>query len=125
MGDALKGDRRNGYLDGSMVKEFEVGFKPQFVFFNTLFLFIFLLLRKYGQKQENYDILLKVYIGLSCIFFFMFQIPYSDRWGVMSWMFIPFLLAPVFGENGKYKTSLVAVLFLSTLFIIFQTMYYK
>lgn len=125
IGKLFQGDRRDSYLNGDMLKEYNVGFKPQFVAFNTIFLIIFLLLRKYGQKQNNYDILLKAYIGMSCVFFLMFQIPYSDRWGVMSWMFIPFLFAPVFGENGKYRTSIAAILFLVCLFIIFQTMYYK
>jgi hypothetical protein len=121
----FQGDRRNGYLDGSMAKEFEVGFKPQFVVFNTVFMILFFLLRKYGQKQEQYDVLFKTYIGISCLFFMMFQIPYSDRWGIMSWSLIPFLFAPAFAENGQYKTSTAAVLVMSVLFIIFQTMYYK
>ncbi len=124
-GKLFEGDRRNDYLNGAMDKEFSIGFKPQFVIFNTLFLLIFFLIRKYGQKQEHYDILLKTYIGISCIFFMMFQIPFSDRWGVMSWVLIPFLFAPVFAENGQYRTSIVSVLFLAIIFVIFQSMYYQ
>lgn len=121
----FQGDRRNNYLDGTMAKEFEVGFKPQFVAFNTVFLILFFLLRKYGQPQKHYDVLLKTYISISCIFFMMFQIPYSDRWGVMTWALIPFMFAPVYAENGRYRTSTIGVLVMIVLFIIFQTMYYK
>ncbi|WP_124640043.1 MULTISPECIES: EpsG family protein [Amniculibacterium] len=125
LGDVFAGDRKSKYIDGSFDKEFSIGFKPQFVIFNTLFLLIFFLIRKYGQKQENYDVLFKTYMALSMMFFMMFQLPFSDRWGVMSWMFIPFLLAPAFAENGQYRTSIVSVLFLAIIFVIFQSMYYQ
>lgn len=92
-------ERRVGYLSDDGAEFYEVGFKPQFVIFNTLFLFLFLYIRENildFYLKDKYSILLGYYIISSIIFFMAFDIAFSDRWGLFSWLSIPFLVIPLF-----------------------------
>ena len=114
-------ERRSGYLDTSdFSDEYSIGFKPQFVAFNTIFLIIFLLIRKYVLTSKEYDYMLKYYLLSSSLFYMAFQLPYSDRWGIMSWIILPLMLAPLFRDNGKQKFAILTVLFLVSVFVFFQ-----
>lgn len=114
-------ERRSSYLDVSdFTDEYSIGFKPQFVAFNTIFLVIFLLIRKYLITSKEYDYMLKYYILSSAFFYMAFQLPYSDRWGIMSWIILPFLIAPLFRNNGKRKFAILTLLFLIGVFVFFQ-----
>lgn len=106
-------DRRVGYLTNESMS-YEIGFKPQFVLFNTFFLFIFYFIFKYLDfiNKDKYLILLKYYIILSIIFFLCFQIPYSDRIGLFSWMMLPILMAPCFSSKSKYSFMAIIVMIL-------------
>jgi hypothetical protein len=115
-------DKRMSYLS-SDVSHYEVGFKFQFTIFNSIFLIIFILLRRIN-KDRKYELLLKYYILASFVFFMTFQIPFSDRWGLFSWFFIPLLLSPVFSiYQRKYKLSVITVLFLIFIFVFFNVLY--
>ena len=114
-------ERRSSYLIDDF-DEYTVGFKPQFVLFNSIFLILFIYFNKI-EKNDYYTNLLKYYIFMSAIFFMMFQIPYSDRWGIMSWCVIPLLFAPMF-KVDESKISIKAtssILFLIFVFIFFQS----
>lgn len=121
IGFLLLDERRGGYLEGND-SSYSVGFKPQFVAFNTIFLILFIYLNKF-EKNDFYENLLKYYILISAVFYMMFQIPFSDRWGVMSWCVIPFLFAPMFKvyQNRISFRATFSVLFLMFIFIFFQT----
>lgn len=114
-------NRRASYLNGKMENLYEIGFKPQFVAFSSLFLLISIWIRKFIDVDlEKYDLQIKLYICLNCVFFMMFQIPFSDRWGIMAWLFIPFLLSPMFVVKERPKTAFVTVLLLIMIFITFN-----
>lgn len=121
IGFLLVDERRGGYLDGNDFS-YSIGFKPQFVLFNSVFLVLFIYLNKI-QEGEFYKGLLKYYIVISSIFFMMFQVPFSDRWGVMSWCVIPFLLGPMFKiyQNKLSFKATFSVLFLIAVFVFFQS----
>lgn len=114
-------ERRSSYLDVSNFDGFyNIGFKPQFVVFNTVFLIVFLLIKKHVYSSKEYIYMLKYYLLSSSLFFMVFQLPYSDRWGIMSWVIIPFLLLPLFKNNNQYKLATFTLLFLTSIFIFFQ-----
>lgn len=110
-------DKRTAYLAGES-EEYNIGFKPQFVAFNTLFLFISLHVRKNlidSKLLKVYTRLIFYYIFASITLFFAFQFAYSDRWGLFSWISIPFLLAPLFYSpymKGHIKIHFVFMLIL-------------
>lgn len=108
------------YGDGGET-DYTVGFKIQFIAFNTFFL---ILARKiYKVKLCNdykYEILLKSYILLSSIFFISTVIPYSDRIGLYSWILIPFLIMPYLSYKYKYPKTLI-VIGLALLFFVFNS----
>ncbi|MDC8105108.1 EpsG family protein [Chryseobacterium sp. PTM-20240506] len=110
------------YIKGIGAEEFVVGFKLQFAAFNTIFLLIFSFINFKLLKNENnnYKLLLKYYMLISGVFFMMFQIPFSDRWGVMSWITIPFLLSPLFSVKNTAKFGMFTVTFLIFIFIFFN-----
>ncbi|WP_299176610.1 EpsG family protein [uncultured Chryseobacterium sp.] len=114
--------RADYYIGGEGAEEFVVGFKPQFVAFNTIFLavFSFINYKLLQNENENYKLLLKYYMLISGLFFLMFQIPFSDRWGVMSWIVIPFLLAPLFSVKNTFKFSVATTVFLIFIYIFFN-----
>ena len=96
--DFLENNSRSNYFSGEDYG-YQIGFKPQFVVFNTLFLLIGLYVRN-GilniHLKNKYDILMSYYIISSIFLFMAFQLPYSDRWGLFSWFVIPFLISPLF-----------------------------
>ena len=55
---------------------------------------------------------------LSIIFFLCFQIPYSDRIGLFSWMMLPILMAPYFSDKSKY--SFIAIIVMILIYIGFN-----
>lgn len=117
--------RADFYINNENGLGYEVGFKTQFAVFNTLFLgiFTFINFKILHYKDESYEILLKYYMVMSAIFFLMFQIPFSDRWGMMSWITIPLLLAPLFSINKTAKFSMGTLAFLFVIFVSFSIYY--
>lgn len=122
LGFLMVDERRNSYLSNKPDDLFVVGFKPQFVVFNTFFLILYIFFMKKYKLDSNYEILLKYYILMSSVFFMMFQIPYSDRWGVMSWVMIPFLLAPAYKMSNRPRMALGICFILITIFIFFNNL---
>ena len=120
IGDALLiEDRRADYLVNES-EYYDVGFKPQFILFNTFFLFASCFSFKNLDfiNKDKYEILIKYYIILSVLFFFCFQIPYSDRIGLFSWIMLPILMAPYFSNKSKY--SFVAIVVMILIYIGFN-----
>jgi len=122
-----EGDRRLGYLTNkdNIYQVYQVGFKPQFVVFNSLFLIISHFLNEKLKIYNNkylleYSIMQKYYILASFIFFMAFQIPYSDRWGLFSWFVIPLLIAPAFSKNIKFLYKTIFILIFILIYIFFQ-----
>lgn len=76
---------------------YQVGFRLDFWFFNTVFTILGLYLYNSKLRLNKFEYIkyLISYIYLSAFFFLMFSVGYSDRFGVLSWIFIPFLILPV------------------------------
>lgn len=122
LSDILQDSSRSGYLRATD-DIYVVGFKPQFVAFNSVFLILFnyinnTLIRR--NLNSEYEILLKYYIVTSFIFFMAFQIPYSDRWGLFSWITIPILATPLFSVDNLPRFKTPYVLFFIFIFIFFH-----
>jgi len=99
---------------------YNVGFKPQFVLFNIIFLCSALFLKAKIKKDSwssNYEILIRYYILASCLFFMAFQIPFSDRWGLLSWYIIPLFFIPLFSH--RYVKSSIKIYWILLLILIF------
>lgn len=112
-------ERRLNYLEDEN-SVYDVGFKPQFVLFNTVFLFAFVYIKRFITNDVYYTTLLKYYTVMSALFFLTFEIPYSDRWGLMSWIMIPIMLAPVFSIKLPQRLAILSVFTLFTIFIFFE-----
>lgn len=126
--DILGADSRRATYITNEFSDFVVGFKPQFVAFNTIFLLFFLKARKKLLNHkwgENYDVVLKYFLSTSFLFFMAFQIPYSDRWGIFSWIAIPVLMLPYFSRGisvVRFKTPIVLFfIFIYVFFAIYNS----
>lgn len=119
----LGSDGRSGYLNGETY-DYVVGFKPQFVVFNTFFLLIALYIRKNLTEIElkkQYNVILIYYIIASWLLFLAFQLPFSDRWGLFSWIIIPFLIIPLFySPYLKAKIRIHYILMLILIYVGFK-----
>jgi hypothetical protein len=122
LGFLMVDERRvTSYLtDVDIYEEYTIGFKPQFVAFNTIFLLFFIYIKSNIKQSVYFDGLLKYYVLLSAIFFMTFQMPYSDRWGLMSWVVIPILSAPVFSKTFPRKIYTITCLAFILIFIFFE-----
>ncbi|MEC5210347.1 hypothetical protein RCH20_001418 [Psychrobacter sp. PL15] len=112
-------DRRTSYLSGES-SIYIVGFKSQFVLFNSLFLLVASFLKTKIKNElwlSNYNVLIRYYILASCTFFMAFQIPYSDRWGLLSWYIIPLFFIPLF--SCRYVKSSIKIHWVFLLILIF------
>ncbi|MCA4806985.1 EpsG family protein [Myroides odoratimimus] len=118
--DVMGDSRRVSYFtdDNDL---YTVGFKPQFVVFNTLFLLVGYFLTKRCILENWYIILLKYFIVSSFIFFMWFQIPYSDRIGLYCWIVIPMLLAPFFNyKKDRFKLTTLVCVSLLVIYLFFK-----
>ena len=114
-------ERRSGYVSADANDVYDVGFKPQIVLFNTFFVIISTYILRYKQVDSyDYKSVIKFFLAMSSIFFLTFQIPYSDRWGVMSWIVIPFLLSPLYLRTEKLKFATFSTIILIVLFLFFN-----
>lgn len=115
--DFLGDDKRAGYFSEDDYG-YNVGFKPQFVVFNTFFMLIALYVKRKLINDfliKQYNILISYYIIASIMLFMAFQLPFSDRWGLFSWFVIPLLLSPLFYSpfvKGNVKVHYVIMLIL-------------
>lgn len=117
-------ERLDTYTDLS-VDNYRVGFRPDFWVFNTVFLIIGYYTYKHLKKNKInkvfYQTVFISYILLSSFFFLMFSARFSDRFGFLAWMFIPFLLLPYVDNRksiGVFNPITISFicLFLATIF---------
>lgn len=121
--------RLQSYMLSTSIGIYRTGFRADFVIFNSIFTLVGLYF--YNQRHikifyPNYKRFLFSYILTSSVFFLMFHIPYSDRFGVLSWGFIPFLLSPFLSKHGEYKYGPLKLFAFSLLsFILLNIIYFK
>lgn len=102
----------NNYINSDLTF-YRTGFRIDFYAFNTFFLALFLILKK--NSSIAFDRYLKLFIVMSSIFFLFFQIPFSDRFGIYSWVLIPvvlFLCTQSYIPEYRFTLSFVATIFL-------------
>lgn len=80
----------SGY--GSSLVDYNTGFRFDFSLFNLVFLLIGLQARKRVATDSFYYFVVTLYGLISGLFVLSFQVPYSDRVGLWSWVFIPFIV---------------------------------
>lgn len=120
--DAL--DVRSAYYNGDDWG-YQIGFRPTFFIFNLFFAVAAVFIRRYLLKQGRIEeerrlrLYLIYFLLTSAVFFTAFQIPFSDRWGLFSWIFIPLILEPLFRSTGR-NFAISAMLFSQFLFILFE-----
>ena len=95
---------------------YRIGFRPDFVAYNTFFLALFL---KFGNlKSRETAILIKYYILSSAVFFLNFYIPFSDRFGVYSWIVLPLLMFNVINDYFPKSKMQVSTIVLISFFVL-------
>ncbi|NGY37422.1 EpsG family protein [Flavobacterium sp. XN-5] len=87
--------------------DYKIGFRPDFFVFNLIFVFIGYFIYTKVADQRKYLKYLSSYLILSGIFIVMFNSGFSDRYGFLSWIFIPLLILPVL--NGDKINRLITV----------------
>lgn len=86
---------------------YKVGFRIDFFIFNSVFAILgYFIYKNKSNNDPNYTTYYGCYLLLSAVFFSMFNVGFSDRYGFMSWMFIPLLISPIF-ENDNIKLKLI------------------
>lgn len=75
------------YVEKMNIWDYDTGFKVRFALYNTGFLLLAYILRKYLKPFGEFTF--KFYVLSSALFFLWFAIPFSDRMGAFSWTVIP------------------------------------
>ncbi|MDQ0782141.1 EpsG family protein [Chryseobacterium sp. W4I1] len=112
------------YAKGSQIA-YKTGFRINFFAFNTIFAIIGYYTLKNIENIEEYLRYKRFYVTYmltSSFFFLMFSAAFSDRFGFLSWIFIPFLMYPYTQTNKKIGfINLLGVFFICfSLFLIFN-----
>lgn len=96
-----------------------IGFRPDFWLFNTVFALIgYFTFKNYEKLKvslsiEIYQRIYVSYLLVSSYFFLMFSAPFSDRFGILAWMFIPFLLYPyIISRKSNRFLNTVSIFFI-------------
>jgi hypothetical protein len=116
--------RMDKYVDINQFETYRIGFRVDFFIFNLIFAGIGYhfyknkLLMELFPKYKRYFF---SYLFLSGYFFLMFNARYSDRFGVLSWVFLPLILMPFLDnseimKNGAFKLIVVGI----SIFIVFN-----
>lgn len=93
---------------GNRTSLYQTGFRPDFALFNLVFLGVGIQCRKNFGPDSFYYFAVTLYGLLSCAFVLSFQIPYSDRVGLWSWVLIPVIVGcPVLQKRPKNTGWLV------------------
>lgn len=104
---------------------YKIGFRPEFWLFNTIFTMIGYITLKNIDKfnsvflSKNYKVFFVAYVLLSSFFFLMFSARFSDRFGLISWTLIPFLLTPYLQSRYTIKFLNTFTVFLICLGLFF------
>ncbi|EKB05943.1 hypothetical protein HMPREF9711_00912 [Myroides odoratimimus CCUG 3837] len=115
-------DRLTKFASGEMSQEAS-GFNLYVVFFQLFVLFYGIYFLK--QKDYVYEYLLKIYILTTSFYFLCLNLSFSDRFGLLSWIFIPLLLIYPFIKNKKIILNKNFILFVASVFVYFALMYYR
>ncbi len=112
-------NRFDTYINKTTGEDYIVGFRPDFFLFNWLFVFIGLWINRKIYSDDIQLKILKSFILISGIFFLYFNLPYSDRIGLLSWIFIPLIFAPIYAEKTQGMLKISNSIFYFILFLIF------
>lgn len=118
-------ERLDQYYAKVPVTSYKTGFRVNFFTFNTIFAVIGYYTLKNIQIAEEYIRYKRFYVTYmltSSFFFLMFSAAFSDRFGFLSWIFIPFLMYPYTQTNKSIGfINLLGVFFICFfLFLIFN-----
>jgi len=115
-------ERLVSYLSGEASQEAS-GFNLYVIAFQTLgLLYGFYFVRKY--KDKEYILINKIYLFLTCGYLFCLEIPYSDRFGVLSWVWLPLILChPFINRNTVLLNKDFEKYVFASLFYLFLTYY--
>ena len=106
---------------GDYQGDYKIGYRYDFVLYNTTWLLFAYILRK---EFNITDFWLKIYIVLSCLFFVSFEIPYSDRVGMFSWIVAPIMLVTsINAVKNRYKSLgwvFLAIFSIFNLFLVLR-----
>ncbi len=102
-------------LSNFSLDSYQVGFRLDFILFSSIPALILLITnRKNLSKKEFF--LIKLYFLLNTLFVLVMEIPYSDRFGLYSWILFP-LLIPNLIKFNKFKLLRSNVFWLLFIFI--------
>lgn len=103
-------DRISGYTDN--LNEYKVGFRIDFWAFNMIFVVIGHFANQL-EKNEFYTRIFKLYLVMTAVFYLCFNIAFSDRFGLLSWIFIPVILFyPLLKMRGPAFKHLYYLIFI-------------
>lgn len=109
------------YLISGLTKSYDIGFRLDFIVFNTFFLMVF----KYLDSSNDFTRkLIEIYVLCSSVFFLWTYIPYSDRIGTFSWILIPIIFYLSIRDthkriNHKYTLGFI-FLMLTNMVLLFK-----
>ena len=99
------------YLTGELAESYNTGFKFKFLAFSALPLIAFCWARTSKVEVDpSCAFLLKLYLMLNALFFFIGYIPYSDRIALLSWQIMPLLAIGLTPFTYKPMAAAIALL---------------
>lgn len=114
-------DRISGYLTSNKVN-YRTGFRFDFVAFSLFFGVAGYFLHTWLYTDKFYDTILKSYILINAFFLLTMNIPFSDRFAVLSWVLIPVICTyPLIKSDylfWKQSTFLLAFCMFGLTFLI-------
>ena len=113
--------RLSNYVESDNIVGYKVGFRYDFFVFNMFFAscgFYLIKCKKHAINQL-YICCFKTYLLLTAVFVLMFNFPYSDRFGVLSWVFIPYIISPFVSNSTLVKKAALPFIVLNVLLFIY------
>ena len=115
-------ERIGDYLNFG-ITSYSTGFRFDFILFSLFFGGLGLFLRKKMYTDRFYDTVLKSYIIINAFFLLAINIPFSDRFAVLSWVLIPVICTyPLIKSRypyWEYMTLFLSFFMFSLSIIIF------
>lgn len=116
-------DRIDQYIIPGAPSSYRSGFRLDFVLFSVFFGVVGLFFRKRIYTDHFYDTVLNSYIITNAFFLITMNIPFSDRFAALSWIFIPVICSYPLIKSDYMYWEYIVLFFSLSMFLLSVILY--
>ena len=110
----------SSYLDSSINEDYVTGFRLDFTIFSALPIAYYFLNNTFNRKNRyRTEPIFIIYLIMNIFYFCFAHLPYSDRFGLASWILIPLMIDIDFLQNNRILRPFKLVIVCSSIIFLY------